>query len=129
MFLQNLTAEQKKSFFILAKKLVIADSKIMPEEEDMLSLMKREMNLEFDVENINTYATKELCKEFSDRNLKISVLVELINLGYVDKEYCDEEKIFIKDVAKEFGIPDDKLVLCENWVNKKIALFKEVEKI
>lgn len=129
MFLQNLTAEQKKSFFILAKKLVIADSIIAPEEEDMLSLMKREMNLEFDVENVNAYDTKELCKEFTDRNLKISVLVELINLGYVDKEYCEEEKIFVKDVAKEFGIPDDKLVLCEDWVTKKIALFKEVEKI
>jgi hypothetical protein len=129
MFLHRFNDLQKKSFLILSQKLMQADSLIRPEEEYLIDLMKKEMNIDSNVSGLDAKPVPELCRSFEDNKTKVMVLLELINLGYVDNEYCDSEKSFVKNISMEFGLSPEKLKLCEEWVSKKVSLFKEIEKI
>lgn len=128
MFLYRLKAEQRIPFLVLAKQLIKIDSAITPEEEVLFDLMKKEMNISPDLEISDNCIIADECKHFTERHIKVLVIAELINLGYIDQEYRKEERNFVKLVAKEFQLSDDTIKNCENWVWKKIALFDEVER-
>ncbi|MEE9466026.1 MAG: hypothetical protein V3W14_10690 [Candidatus Neomarinimicrobiota bacterium] len=124
MFLHDLTAHQKKTFLILAKQFVLADSKVSPKEERHFESMRSEICAEVP-SDAESYDKKELLASFDTPKSQISILLELITLGYIDGEFSEEENQFIQDLARAFRMSEDELDKYANWALKHYEVLCE----
>ena len=85
MFLHDLTEHQKRMFIVLAKQFILADLKSSPAEERRLESMQREVSAEVP-SGAESYDKKELLASFDTSKSQISIILELITLGYADGE-------------------------------------------
>jgi len=124
MFLHDLTAHQKKTFLILAKQFILADSKISTAEERHLESMQSEVGAEAP-SDADSYNKKELLASFATPKSRISITLELITLGYIDGEFSEEENQFVQELAGAFGISEDELDKYANWALKHYEILCE----
>ncbi len=124
MFLHDLTERQKRTFLILAKQFVLADSKVTSTEEKHLESMQRDVCAEIP-SDAESYDKKELMASFDTSQSQISIMLELITLGYIDGEFSEEENQFIHELANTFGISEGKLEKYANWALKHYEVLRE----
>ncbi len=124
MFLHDLTEHQKRTFLILAKQFVLADSKLSSAEERHLESMQREVCAEVP-SDAKSYDKKELLVSFDTSKSQISIILELITLGYIDGEFTEEENQFIHELASAFGISEDELGKYADWALKHYEVLCE----
>jgi uncharacterized tellurite resistance protein B-like protein len=127
MFLHLLNDSQQRAFLALARQFVEADSTLSDEEHNLLELMWAETGLDFDVE-LPTDDLETLAGQFQNRQAQAAVLLELISAGHVDDNFHPEESAFIERVASVMGISREELKEMDDWVNRQLALAREVEK-
>ena len=89
MFLHDLTAHQKKTFLILAKQFILADSKVSTEEEQHLESIQSEVGAEVP-SDAEIYNKIELRSSFYTPNSRIAITLELITLGYIYGDFTEE---------------------------------------
>lgn len=113
MFLSLLSTREKVAFLALAKKVIVSDRIIAQSEMVRFKSMKQELEImdELVDEKINESIVDnlpdnipELCSEFVAKKTKVSALMELIGLGYVDGKFVQEEREIIYQIAHYFGI-------------------------
>lgn len=121
MFLHRLNAEQKVAFVELARTLIAADARLSDQEEQMLGLMTQEMGVSVSSDDA-VRPVKELCTLFSDRQSRVSVLLELIGLSYADGEFVGEEHGLLRQIAAEFGMGESEMQAATEWVLQQMAL-------
>ncbi len=124
MFLTEFTGPQKEAFLVLAKEVVWADEQLVPQEEALLSLMKREMELDSEAE-LPDIPWEETLPTFDSRRVRVSVLLELLGLALSDEDYHEKERALIETVAKSFDISGEDLQEMENWTVRQLALVRE----
>jgi hypothetical protein len=124
MFLHNLSQAQKEAFLSLARAFMETDTKVTGEEEQMLSLMKREMGLAPDAAGM-AGSRSEWLALFDSRPSQAAVLLEIIGLGHADSEFSTAESAFVQEIADAFGIDHAELLAMENWVVRQVALARE----
>lgn len=124
MFLHGLTDPQKRLFLILAKQFVLADSEVTSAEERHLKSLQSEVCTEAPGD-AESYDKKELLASFDTAKSQISVILELITLGYTDGEFSEEENQFIHELATVFGISDDELDKYAHWALKHYEVLSE----
>lgn len=114
MFIDFLTEDEQKVFL----KLAVEIEKVA--EDSSGEQQKR----------INHFISRVIgesggnIKELEDTNLsllerplaKYAILIELISIGYASGEYCDNEKAYIKNLAKRIDVGSEKLSEIEEWV-------------
>src|SRR5438067_2175410 len=111
MFLHLLNDTQQKSFLVLAKQFIEVDRKFADEEQNLLELMYAEMGRGFDT-----------------RQARASVLLELIGVGHADQEFSPEESALLGKIAGAFGVSQEEVAAMDDWVQRQIALAREVDK-
>lgn len=126
MFLYNLTEEQKKAFLGVAHQFILADKKCSFEEGKMIEMMKIEMQLPPNMQPPQKNL-EELLEQFGSRQSKISILLEIIGLGYADQDFNSDENDFIKKVSTIFGITEEERLSMENWVGRQLMLMQEAK--
>ncbi len=124
MFLHDLTERQKRIFLILAKQFVLADSKFSPAEKRHLESMQREVCVEVP-SDAESYDKKELLASFDTSKSQVSIILELITLGYIDGEFSEEENQFIHELASAFGMSEDELDKYADWALKHYEVLCE----
>ena len=120
MFLENLEPREKRAFLALAQKVVHADGVLAEREARILAALSDAIGapaLDGTVE--------ELAAAFQSRRSKVSALLELMGIGYVDGEYHVAEIESVAEIARALGFADDELVGLENWVVRQVALIEE----
>ncbi len=130
MFLYRLDEEQREAFMSLAQAFIEADDRLHPEEERVLKLMRREMDL--DPSGSGEGASVDLNEEsigsvFDDREAQVTVLLELLGLGYADDDFAPEENQFIRKLSDVFDVTSARLEQMENWVLRQVALVQDAE--
>ena len=115
MFLQKLNDREKKTFLYLAQKLIKIDNKIKVVEVSLLKKLTEEMGLKMNeavkVEDIN-----KAWQNFTSRESRIILLVELIEIGYVDDDFCASENALIKEICSSFAISEIGRASCRERV-------------
>ena len=124
MFLHGLTEPQKRLFLILAKQFVLADSKLTSAEERHLESLQSEVRAEVPGD-AESYDKKELLASFDTAKSQISIILELITLGYTDGEFSEEENQFIHELATVFGISEEELDKYAHWAIKHYEVLSE----
>jgi uncharacterized tellurite resistance protein B-like protein len=124
MFLNNLSDEEKKAFLTLAKEFILVDGELSPEEEDLVRVMKAEMNIEEGYPE-GQMTRQQLFKKFDSRRSQVSAIIEMQGLGYANMEYHTQEKAFVQEMADTFGISDEELNVIDDWVVRQVAMLYE----
>jgi uncharacterized tellurite resistance protein B-like protein len=124
MFLNNLSDEEKKAFLTLAKEFILVDGELSPEEEDLVRVMKAEMNIEEGYPE-GQMTRQQLFKKFDSRRSQVSAIIEMQGLGYANMEYHTQEKAFVQEMADTFGISDEDLNNIDDWVVRQVAMLYE----
>lgn len=124
MFLHDLKENQKATFLELAEKFVMVDDFFSGSENKLINFLKLEMGFTQDPER--TRDNMEILLEvFDTKKARVSVLLEVIGLGYADGDYGIKEKEFINNLAKNFSISLSELTAMENWVLRQLTLAQE----
>lgn len=120
MFLNLLKGEEKAAFLALARKVIAADSDIAEQEIRLLDSMKKELDLEEeDIAEIDKNASIEsICAKFSSSKSKVSALMELIGIGFVDGKFVHEEQEVIFSIAKNMGISSEETTMYIDWARR-----------
>jgi uncharacterized tellurite resistance protein B-like protein len=127
MFLHLFNEDQQKAFLVLAKRFVESDSTLSDEEHNLVELLYAETGLPFETE-LPEADNETLLQAFDGRQARAAVLLELIGAGHADREFHPEENAFIKKVAGTFQVSDDRLREMEDWIERQVALARDVEK-
>ncbi|NJL14717.1 MAG: hypothetical protein HC913_18080 [Microscillaceae bacterium] len=119
MFLNLLKGEEKAAFLTLARRVISADSDIAQKEMTLLDSMKREMELEDELELKMAEGTiEQLCAVFSSSKSKVSALMELIGIGFVDGKFVHEEQEVIFEIARHMGISKEETTMYIDWARR-----------
>jgi len=144
MFLYRLNHVDRLTFLRMAKRMALTDDGLIDvEEESMLSGMANEMGLSLHVDDKlkrkqreetgdilnDEFEIVELERRFQDNTAKKICLVELIGLGYANKNFDASQSQFIKDVARSFGIKEKQVKRLEEWVVEILEVTQEGEQL
>ena len=125
MWLSSLSNDQRHALLRLAHNVIVSDGLLDPNEEDMLFELKREMALS-DVGEVEYLELDGIQNVFQDRRSRITVVINLLKLSYVDGAFEIEEECLLKEIARTFDITDQDFLLLDNWVRRLTALEDEV---
>jgi uncharacterized tellurite resistance protein B-like protein len=121
MFLNLLKPEEKAAYMTLAKRVISADSTIAKQEMILLEAMKKELDLS-STEPVqflpDSVSIQELCNMFSSSKSKVSALMELIGVGFVDGKFAHEEKEIIYQIAEAMGISKEETTMYIDWAKR-----------
>jgi len=126
MFLHLFNEDQQKAFLALAKRFVEADAELSDEEHNLVELMYAEADLPFETE-LPEGDVAQLARAFDTRQARAAVLLELIGAGHADRDFSANENAFIGKVAAALGVNGDELRRMEEWVERQVALARDVE--
>lgn len=121
MFLNLLTERQKATFLALATKIILADGKIMPEEEVTLDLRIAEMGGHVRAPAEEIYGRADL-HVFDSRRSRIIVLIELYVLVMSDRRYAPQEQEVMAPLIDEWSITEDEATVLRRWAEKAAPL-------
>ncbi|TAE18026.1 MAG: hypothetical protein EAZ95_05415 [Bacteroidetes bacterium] len=118
MFLNLLKQEEKIAFLTLAKKIISIDSTISKQEMVLLNSMKRELELDdIDVQYLDA-SIEEVCALFSNSKSKVSAIMELIGIGFVDGKFVLEEQNLIYQIADAMNISREETNMYIDWARR-----------
>ncbi|EJT5918978.1 hypothetical protein QTJ02_02205 [Clostridium perfringens] len=114
MFLKELNKEQGLAFINLVTEFALADENIKKEEEDLIRIYLKELDLEEEeLGNLSYEESVETIKNSSEK-VKNIVYFELIRIGLVDED-CDIEEVdFLEKISKDLNISRAKKIQVAN---------------
>lgn len=118
MFLNLLKQEEKIAFLSLAKKIISIDSMISKQEMVLLDSMKRELELEDSEIVYIDSSIEDICSRFTNSKSKVSAIMELIGIGFVDGKFVLEEQNLIYQIADAMGISLEETNMYIDWARR-----------
>lgn len=118
MFLNLLKPDEKNAFLTLAKKVIAADQVIAEKEMILLESMKKELEIPEEQIHELSGTIPELCMRFASSKSKVSALMELIGIGFVDGKFVYEEQEMIYDIAGYMGISKEETTMYIDWARR-----------
>ncbi|HEE9846041.1 hypothetical protein [Clostridium perfringens] len=114
MFLKELNKEQGLAFINLVTEFALADENIKKEEEDLIRIYLKELDLEEEeLGNLSYEESIETIKNSSEK-VKNIVYFELVRIGLVDED-CDIEEVdFLEKISKDLNISRAKKIQVAN---------------
>lgn len=109
MLLDELTLEEKRSFWNIANVLASVDGQIVAEEQSVLAQYVEEMGggFEFiDPASVDVTAELNAVKGSALRNRRI-MYFELFGVAYADTDFSDKEQKILREAADILDIADD----------------------
>jgi uncharacterized tellurite resistance protein B-like protein len=118
MFLNLLKQEEKIAFLTLAKKIISIDSTISKQEMTLLNSMKRELEIDdVDVQYLDA-SIEDICTQFTNSKSKVSAIMELIGIGFVDGKFVLEEQNLIYQIADAMNISREETNMYIDWARR-----------
>lgn len=118
MFIDRLNDGEKKILIDLLMHLVKVDNKFSKREASHLLSISKKYDLDMTFSQVDSI--KELCLAIKCEASKVIILQELIWAAKIDRDYCDEEEVFVNEVKDIFEISSDMFQLITRWVDNGI---------
>jgi len=130
MFLGDLGEEEKRTFLILAWKMVSADGRVTNEEREMLQDAQEEMGLGTADESPDCLDDlNECCKSVTSSKARALMLLELASFAFVDRDYDVRERELLRTVAEIWRLDEISVVRVEEWARKRVELATEAAEV
>lgn len=123
MFLNNLTMQQQAALLETAKLLIEADNIILKSETELFESLKSQCDL--NLVCFENFELSMLVNMFDTNQQKVSFLLELIAVAFIDNEYHEKEESLVDKVAHLIGIKTKMLGALESWVIRQTDLNTE----
>lgn len=124
MWLSSLSSKQREALLGLAHNVVVSDGLLDPNEEGMLNEFRREMELKEGTES-EYLELSGIEGIFDSRKARFIALINLLRLSYADGAFEIEEECLLREICREFQVPDEDFMLLDNWVRRLLALEEE----
>jgi uncharacterized tellurite resistance protein B-like protein len=130
LFLDDLTNTEKIAFLDLARMMVSADGIITAEEREMLRDVQVEMGLEV-AEDLPTLGIDldGACNSVVSTSTRVKVLLELASFAYVDSDYDERERKFLRGIGEKWQFDEISIIRVEEWASRRVALAREAAEI
>lgn len=131
MYLIKLNDEKKKLFLGLAYNLASADGNFSEEEHQMIKSYFKEMEKEFDLNEINTsmdYIINNLYNTCDITEKKI-IIFEALGLALVDGTYDTSERSILENVSEKLGLSEKFTQDCEKILREYIEFQKKINQM
>lgn len=129
MLLMKLEAREKFAFLQLAHYLARIDNEFGKSEEEIILEYCSEMGIEnLDSFDMNNFSLEDTLKNFKSQRSKKIVLLELMILLHIDRNFNINEQIIMDRISKGFGLELESLDDYSQW-GKSVAMLYEVAKV
>lgn len=125
MFLSSLKKpEQKTAFMQLARSMMAADGVLHENEQSMLELMRRELDLPSDY-HCQDLSVEQSLTHFETREEQTGVILELVALALADASIAPSEHDILQSAIRVFNYPSERVLSMEDWVRRYCELVRE----
>ncbi len=125
MFLNLFNIEQQRVLITLADLVIQADGSIQHREEEVfVDLIGR---CEPGIKLLDNFNFSSLPDLFVTQEIRVALVLKLIEVTLSDREYHTEEKQLLLKVAGELSFDEPFFQRMEAWVIKKITLLAEAD--
>lgn len=127
MFLNQLSAEEKKAFANLSVQVAKANGEVAEEEKAMIREYCKEMEISV-ISLDDVWPMDKIISVFSDSNMHVKriVLLETLGLVYADGNYDEAEQGMVKDYAEQIGLSSADVEEQTDLIKRYIELLKEI---
>ncbi len=117
MWLSALTNKQREALFGLAHNVIVSDGLLDPNEEGMLEEFRREMDLQpgLEAEYREISGIEQIFDTPKSRRI---AMLNLLRMSYADGALEIEEECLLKEIGRQFELPEDEFLLLNNWVRR-----------
>ena len=125
MFVQNLNDRQQGILLHYADEVMRADRRIDASELIAMGMLRNQMEPGVKAEDIAIEALPGL---FEDRLSRVSLLLELVGMGYANDGFDPSQSELVNQVAEVFAFHEDGTIKAiEEWVREQLALTKKAQ--
>ncbi len=120
MFISNLNLEQQSALLKCAEILIHSDDIVSKEEDAIWDVLKAQCDS--NVVMPTNFELASLRELFDDEKDKVSFLLELIAVAFIDDEYHEKEESLLDEIARIIDVTPKKLGRLESWVIRQLDL-------
>src|SRR5690606_11332768 len=124
MFLSELTGEQKRAFFVLARQIIAADERLALQELERLEALYHEAHLPAE-----TAAAPDVVADlnymFPSPRARAVVVLELLMLVIADASVDRRELTAVRSIAERMEVDEEAWAAMRDWVGRYGALVAE----
>jgi len=128
MLLIKLQSREKFAFLQLAHYLARIDNDFGEDEKGIIAEYCNEMGIENIDFDINSFSLEDTLKQFKSKESKKIVVLELMILIHIDKNFNISEQVLIEKIAKYFDISTLEVNNYSAW-GKSVAALYEIARI
>ena len=131
MFLNQLSTIEKEKFLELAYLLASSDGDFSSEEQEIMKVFRKEMDLPEANYKISNDAFEEIIVIFSKSSEQIKKIVLLEALGIVlcDKVYSGQEKKMMNKLRESLSLSKDIENEFIDWINNINQMYQNISSI
>ena len=127
MFVQNLNERQQGVLLHYADEVMRADRKIDAAELMAMDMLRNQTEPGVKAEDV---PIEELPGLFKERLSRVSFLLELVGMGYANKDFDPTQSELVDRIARVFSFHENGTIeAIEKWVQNELALMKEAQKL
>ena len=113
MFVEKLTAQEKRSLVQLLTFIARSDGKVEQQEWNYLNRFCNKNGLTYDINEENDL--EHICGAIQSRQAKIVALQHVVRMALSDGNYQDIERQHAKQIASALGIKSEHFKYIEGW--------------
>ena len=127
MFVQNLNERQQGVLLHYADEVMRVDRSIEASELMVMDMLRNQTEPGVKAEDV---PIERLSVLFEDRLSRVSFLLELVGMGYVNDDFDPRQSELIEQIAMAFSFHEDGTIeALEAWTKDQIALTKSARKL
>lgn len=126
MFFGKLSLRQKNALLAMAKRMMIADSKVKPEEDIFFNILRSELGPKTYVPADEVYGEIDVSM-FDDSYSRLVLLMTLAIMAYVDDSFHPKESSVLAEVIQQIGFADDIVAEAMSIAETEGNLIKQVQ--
>ena len=127
MFVQNLNERQQGVLLHYADEVMRADKRIDAAELMAMDMLRDQAEPGVKAEDI---PIEQLPDVFEDRLSRVSFLLELVGMGYVNDDFDPAQSDLVRQIADVFSFREDGTEeAVEAWVKEELALMKKAQQL
>ena len=127
MFVQNLNERQQGVLLHYADEVMRVDRSIDASELLAMDMLRDQTEPGVKPEDV---PIGQLSGLFEDRMSRVSFLLELVGMGYVNEDFDPRQSALIAQIAEAFSFHEDGTIeAVEGWVRDQLALTKSARQL
>ena len=127
MFVQNLNERQQGVLLHYADEVMRVDRSIDASELMAMDMLRDQAEPGVKAEDV---PIEQLSGLFEDRLSRVSFVLELVGMGYVNENFDPRQSALIARIAKAFSFHEDGTIeAVEGWVTDQLALTKSARQL